>query len=87
MESGSGMVIRTFLRRHRAVSCGVLLTLAAFFYAAVYTRVSAESDSHVKRIEIEQQINQLPSLDTVIEELQYMLRNHVLPYLNYTNHD
>ena len=37
--------------------------------------------------ELEQQIIQLPSLDTVIEELQYMLRNQVLPYLDYTNHD
>ena len=36
--------------------------------------------------ELEQQIIQLPSLDTVIEELQYMLRNQVLPYLDYTTY-
>jgi len=33
--------------------------------------------------ELEQQINQLPSLEVVIEELQDMLKNRVAPYLNY----
>ena len=37
--------------------------------------------------ELEQQITQLPSLDAVLKELQDMLRNYVLPYLDYTNHD
>jgi hypothetical protein len=35
--------------------------------------------------ELEQQINQLPPLDAVIEELQEMLKNHVDQYLSYTN--
>jgi len=33
--------------------------------------------------ELEQQINQLPTLDAVIEELHDMLKNRVAPYLNY----
>ncbi len=37
--------------------------------------------------ELEQQIIQLPSLDAVLKELQHMLRNQVLPYLNHTNND
>ena len=35
--------------------------------------------------ELGQQINQLPPLDAVIEELQEMLKNHVDQYLSYTN--
>ena len=37
--------------------------------------------------ELEQQINQLPPLDAVIEELQEMLKNLVVPYLHYLNED
>jgi hypothetical protein len=37
--------------------------------------------------ELEPQIIRLPSFDAVIEELQYMLRDRVLPYLDYTNTD
>jgi predicted nucleotidyltransferase component of viral defense system len=37
--------------------------------------------------ELEQQINQLPPLDAVIEELQEMLKNIVVPYLHYLNED
>jgi len=37
--------------------------------------------------ELEQQINQLPPLDAVIEELQDMLKNYVDPHLSYTNDD
>ena len=33
--------------------------------------------------ELEQQINQLPPLDAVLEELQDMLKNRVAPYVNY----
>jgi uncharacterized protein len=33
--------------------------------------------------ELDQQINRLPSLDAVIEELQDMLKNRVVPYINY----
>ena len=32
--------------------------------------------------ELEQQINQLPPLDAVLEELKYMLKNRVVPYLS-----
>jgi predicted nucleotidyltransferase component of viral defense system len=35
--------------------------------------------------ELEQQINQLPALEVVIEELQNMLKNRVAPYLNYSD--
>ena len=37
--------------------------------------------------ELKQQINQLPPLDAVIEELQEMLKNLVVPYLHYLNED
>jgi predicted nucleotidyltransferase component of viral defense system len=37
--------------------------------------------------ELEQQINQLPPLEAVIEELQEMLKNLVVPYLHYLNED
>jgi hypothetical protein len=37
--------------------------------------------------ELEQQINQLPSLNAVIEELQNMLTNLVVPYLHYLKED
>ena len=37
--------------------------------------------------ELKQQINQLPSLNAVIEELQNMLTNLVVPYLHYLKED
>jgi predicted nucleotidyltransferase component of viral defense system len=37
--------------------------------------------------ELQQQINQLPPLNAVIEELQDMLTNLVLPYLHYLKED
>jgi predicted nucleotidyltransferase component of viral defense system len=37
--------------------------------------------------ELEQQINQLPPLEAVIEEPQEMLKNLVVPYLHYLNED
>jgi len=40
---------------------------------------------HYWASELEQHINQLPSLEAVIEELQDMLKNRVAPYLGYDN--
>jgi predicted nucleotidyltransferase component of viral defense system len=37
--------------------------------------------------ELQQQINQLPSMEAVMEELQDMLTNLVVPYLRYSNED